>query len=162
MSSTSESQSSVRPVAYRHDRSHLLGASDLVIPPDHGQYLVRLDLTPEPPPLGLLRARIDALLPEWGTDVVADLQLVVTELVTNAYLHGQPPVRFCLLHPSDDGVVRVEVTDRGPGLPRVRRPESTTQHGRGLLLVEACSVRWGVDTGPDGKTVWAELAAPPI
>lgn len=127
--------------------------------PDHGQYLVRLDLTPEPPPLGQLRARIDASLPGLGAELVADLQLVATELVTNAYLHGRPPVRFGLFHPSSDGVLRVEVTDCGPAMPHLRHPNPTTPHGRGLLLVEAYSVRWGVVTGPDGKTVWAELAA---
>jgi histidine kinase-like protein len=150
----------VRPVAYRHVRSNLSGAGDPVTHPDSGPYLVRLDLVPEPPPLGLLRARIGASLPEWGDDVVADLQLVATELVTNAYLHGRPPVRFALLHPSENGVVRVEVTDCGPAMPRLRHPDVHTQHGRGLLLVEAYSVRWGVRTGQDGKTVWAELAVP--
>jgi anti-sigma regulatory factor (Ser/Thr protein kinase) len=130
-----------------------------VTEPDHGRYLVLMDLAAEPPQLGLVRDRIDASLPHCGDDVVADLQLVATELVTNAYLHGLPPVRFGLCQPSADDVLRVEVTDCGPAMPRVRHPDPLTQHGRGLLLVDACSVRWGVETGRDGKTVWAELAA---
>lgn len=147
-------------VAYRHDRSTLFPTADLVTERDHGRYLVLADLPAEPPRLDLLRARIDASLPEWGSDVVADLRLVATELVANAYLHGQPPVRFCLCHPSTDGVLRVEVTDRGQAMPQLRHPDPRTPHGRGLLLVEACSVRWGVVPAEDGKTVWAELAAP--
>jgi anti-sigma regulatory factor (Ser/Thr protein kinase) len=119
---------------------------------------VRLDLAPDLSQLGLVRARIDDSLPEWGGDVVADLQLVATELLTNAYLHGQPPVRFGLCQPSAGGVLRVEVTDSGSAMPRIRHPDRTTRNGRGLLLVEACSVRWGVDTDPEGKTVWAEVA----
>jgi anti-sigma regulatory factor (Ser/Thr protein kinase) len=117
-----------------------------------------LALTAQPPPLGPLRARIADLLAQWPDEAVADLQLVVTELVTNAYLHGQPPVQFSLLHPATNGVLRVEVTDRGSGTPRVRHPDQDTQHGRGLLLVQACSLRWGFATGPDGNTVWAEMA----
>ncbi|HKN96474.1 MAG TPA: ATP-binding protein [Pseudonocardiaceae bacterium] len=123
---------------------------------------MRWDLmAPEPPRLSLLRARIDASLPGWDSEVVADLQLVATELVTNAYLHGQPPVRFRLFHPPTNGVLRVEVTDCGPAMPELRHPDPRTPNGRGLLLVQACSVRWGVVIGaPDeGKTVWAELAA---
>lgn len=126
--------------------------------PDHRPYLVRMDLTPGTPPLGLLRARIDTLLPERGADLVSDLQLVATELVTNAYVHGRPPVRFALTRPGSNGLLRIEVSDCGPALPQVRHPDLHTPHGRGLLLVAACSVRWGVitDAGP-GKTVWAEL-----
>jgi hypothetical protein len=45
-------------------------------------------------------------------------------------------------------------------MPRLRHPDVTTPHGRGLLLVDACSVEWGVVADPVGKMVWAELAAP--
>lgn len=124
---------------------------------DHGRYLVRMDLTTGTPPLALLRDRIDTLLPERGVDLVSDLQLVATELVTNAYVHGRPPIEFTLSNPGSDGLVRIEVTDCGPAMPKVRHPDLYTPHGRGLLLVAAYSVRWGVVADHSGKTVWAEL-----
>ncbi|HWC79657.1 MAG TPA: ATP-binding protein [Pseudonocardiaceae bacterium] len=129
-----------------------------VTPVNPEQYLVRLDLPPGPPPLSLLRDRIAASLPQQHAELIADIQLVATELITNAFLHGQPPVRFVLHDPTRDGLLRIEVTDRGPAMPELRHPDLRTPNGRGLLLVEAYSVKWGIATGPDGKTVWAELA----
>lgn len=125
---------------------------------DHRPYLVRMDLATGTPPLGLLRNEIDSLLPERGADFVSDLQLVATELVTNAYVHGQPPVHFTLSSPGANGRLRIEVSDCGPAMPQVRHPDLHTPNGRGLLLVAAYSVRWGVRADQPGKTVWAELA----
>ena len=90
---------------------------------------------------------------------------VVAELAANAVLHGRVPGRdFRLtLTVICGGRLRIEVTDtRGEALPssgRVR-PGDDAESGRGLLLVEALSDVWGVDTGPHPrKTVWAELDA---
>lgn len=129
--------------------------------PDHEGYLVRLTLSPGDPSLGLLRGQITDCLPELDGDAVADVHLVATELVTNAYLHGQPPVQFELRTGAGDHTLRIEVSDYGPALPAVRQPGGTTPHGRGLLLVEAFSLRWGVETAATGKTVWAEFSYPP-
>jgi len=135
--------------------------------PGHEPYLMRVALSaPTPPlsaptpPLSGLRAQIDASLAGLGADLISDVQLVVTELVTNAYVHGKPPVRFELCDPSGHGVLRVEVTDAGPDMPEVRHPDVTESHGRGLLLVRAYTTRWGVTTFTGGKTVWAEFPLP--
>jgi len=89
-----------------------------------------------------------------------DVLLCVSELATNALLHGVPPGRgFGLrlaLHP--DGVLRVEIHDSGPG--EVRRPDEAppeSEHGRGLLLVAAVADKWGVEERDPGKIVWCEL-----
>ncbi|HVV24537.1 MAG TPA: ATP-binding protein, partial [Pseudonocardiaceae bacterium] len=82
--------------------------------------------------LGLLRARIEASLPRTDSDIIADVQLVATELVTNAFLHGTPPIRFGLLAAAGDLPLRVEVSDSGESLPHVRHPGADTPHGRGL------------------------------
>lgn len=129
--------------------------------PDHEGYLVRLTMSPGVPTLGLLRSRITACLPGLTDDVIADIHLVATELVTNAYLHGRPPVRFQLLGYADDRTLRIEVSDRGPALPEVRHPDAHTPHGRGLHLIDAFSTRWGVEPATAGKTVWAEFRYPP-
>jgi hypothetical protein len=54
----------------------------------------------------------------------------------------------------------MEVTDAGPGRPRVVSPDGDVQHGRGLLLVAAMSTTWGVISADVGKTIWAEFVLP--
>jgi anti-sigma regulatory factor (Ser/Thr protein kinase) len=110
------------------------------------------------PSLTLLRDRIDAALPEVDAQIVGDVQMVATELVTNAYLHGRPPIRFELLAPAAGPELRVEVTDTGSGDPHVEHPDVDTFHGRGLLLVGKLTAAWGVNRTPAGKTVWAAFS----
>lgn len=85
-----------------------------------------------------------------------DVSLCVSELATNALLHGAPPGRGFLLRVRYDGdVVRVEVHDSGPGEPRVA--DEADEGGRGLLLVAALADKWGVGERKPGKVVWAEF-----
>ncbi len=85
----------------------------------------------------------------------ADSELILTELVTNATLHGTPPVTVGVQVSADRA--RFEVSDASAGVPigLVQNPEAMT--GRGLMLVEALSDRWGVDRRDGGKLVWAEV-----
>ncbi|WP_416983279.1 ATP-binding protein [Streptomyces sp. T028] len=93
-----------------------------------------------------------------GTERADDVLLCVSELVTNALLHGVPPGRQFLLFLRYDGqVIHVEVHDSGPGVPRVVEPEG--EGGRGLLLVAALSDDWGVRERPLGKAVWCEFVS---
>ncbi|HEX8002675.1 MAG TPA: GAF domain-containing protein [Mycobacteriales bacterium] len=90
-------------------------------------------------------------------DVLADAELVVSELVTNALLHAGPPVTL-RVHVDGD-VVRIEVGDgsRRAPLRALARPEAMT--GRGLSLVAALAREWGVEPAPNGKVVWCELSS---
>ncbi|MEV1020319.1 ATP-binding protein [Streptomyces sp. NPDC050264] len=96
-------------------------------------------------------------LDDWGLagHVRADdVLLCVSELATNALLHGAPPGRGYQLYLAyGEGVLRVEVRDSGAGEPRVC--ESGDEGGRGLLLVAACADGWGVEGRAPGKSVWA-------
>jgi hypothetical protein len=57
-----------------------------------------------------------------------------------------------------DRLARIQVADEGAlTVPCVRQPGDDEDHGRGLRLVEAASVRWGVQPSPLGNTVWAEV-----
>ncbi|OIJ95904.1 ATP-binding protein [Streptomyces monashensis] len=120
----------------------------------------QLDYTPVPRSVALARHRAARLVTEWGYEHLAgDVALVVSELMTNALLHGSLRdrlVRLRLL--TTPAALRVEISDpRGERLPCPRDVTAEDQFGRGLTLVEALADDWGV--GPRagvGKTVWAE------
>jgi Histidine kinase-like ATPase domain len=84
-----------------------------------------------------------------------DVQLVVSELATNAVIHAGTP--FSVSVSSDGSVMRIAVSDWSAIRPVMRDGSLATLSGRGLRPVAAVSSAWGVDPGPDGKTVWAEL-----
>jgi anti-sigma regulatory factor (Ser/Thr protein kinase) len=87
--------------------------------------------------------------------LVADAALATTELVTNALVHGRPPIELRLRLESTD--VLVEVRDRATYQPRKLRPDETDEHGRGLQIVAALASRWGTRPTEHGKTVWCVL-----
>lgn len=96
-------------------------------------------------------------LEDWGIRGCADdVLLCVSELATNALLHGVPAGRgFRVYLRYGDDVLRIEVHDSGDGWPRLREPDG--ESGRGLLLVEALADKWGVlERGP-GKIAWCEF-----
>lgn len=98
-------------------------------------------------------------LMEWGrAGRHDDVRLCVSELATNAVLHGVPPGReFCLSVVADGSLVRVEVRDSGDGYPHVLHPGTEECRGRGLLLVTSVADDFGVVVHKPGKTVWAEF-----
>jgi anti-sigma regulatory factor (Ser/Thr protein kinase) len=91
-------------------------------------------------------------------EVVDDLLVVVSELVTNAVRHGTPPVRLEVL--ADADVVRVSVGDGDPGMPRPRALDDDAEGGRGMVLVDELASEHGVWRQPPGKTVWASVTRP--
>ncbi|MET7353697.1 ATP-binding protein [Streptomyces mirabilis] len=119
----------------------------------------RLDYTPLARSVTLARRRAARLVTEWGHPALAgDVALVVSELMTNALLHGSLRDRLIRVRiAATDSVLRVEVSDpRGERLPCPRAVEGTDQFGRGLLLVGALAQRWGSEPRSVGKTVYAE------
>lgn len=84
-----------------------------------------------------------------------DGELAVSELVTNAVLHGREPITVRLLVTRD--CVRVEVHDGSAISPSFSMLDPTAVTGRGLMLISAASDRWGVEPEPHGKQVWFEL-----
>ncbi|MEV0493784.1 ATP-binding protein [Streptomyces atratus] len=105
------------------------------------------------------REFVRTALADWGfgEERTDDVLLCMSELATNAVLHGVPPgrgyrVRLWL---GEQEQVRVEVHDSGDGEPGVREPEG--ESGRGLLIVEALADLWGVGEREPGKVVWCEF-----
>jgi anti-sigma regulatory factor (Ser/Thr protein kinase) len=105
------------------------------------------------------RRRIVALVRDWDVplpdDTFSDLELLSTELITNAVRHTDSS---CAVAVRWTGVrVRVEVTDVSPARPHRRHSSPEAEGGRGLLLVESLATAWGSAPDPAGKTVWFEL-----
>ncbi|MFF3123011.1 ATP-binding protein [Streptomyces sp. NPDC057908] len=113
----------------------------------------------------LVRQFVRQALIDWACDARADdVLLCVSELVTNALLHGVPPGRgfrtHLYLEPAD-GVLRVEVHDSGDGEVSLADEGAApdAEGGRGLLLVAALADKWGVGERNPGKVVWCEFEA---
>ncbi|WP_329125829.1 ATP-binding protein [Streptomyces sp. NBC_01465] len=116
--------------------------------------------TPYPQNIPLARRRVARLVVEWGHPGVAgDAAVIVSELATNALLHGCLRDRLFRVELILAGaVLRMAVTDpKGERAPSPRPAEAGDQFGRGLLIVRTLAARWDVDSLDVGKTVWAEL-----
>jgi serine phosphatase RsbU (regulator of sigma subunit)/anti-sigma regulatory factor (Ser/Thr protein kinase) len=92
-------------------------------------------------------------------DLLADAELLTSELVTNAVLHAQTPVHLTCR--ADGCEVEVSVLDRQPGRTIPGGPgriaDAHRAAGRGLVLLAALSSSWGVTYAPAAKAVWFRL-----
>ncbi|MEJ5945896.1 SpoIIE family protein phosphatase [Pseudokineococcus basanitobsidens] len=100
------------------------------------------------------RRRAAAVGALWGLPSTAQAELVVSELVANAVLHGWGTVGLRLAH--DDEGLLVEVDDSNPAPPGADPGRREEPGGYGLHVVQRLS-QWGWRHGPTGKTVWARL-----
>jgi len=92
-------------------------------------------------------------------DLVDDLQLVVSELTTNAMLHAQTPFTVSLR--AFDATLRLEVVDGSNDDPTQVAATHLDTRGRGVTIVEALSRDWGaLSRATGGKSVWAEFDIP--
>ncbi|MQY14342.1 hypothetical protein SRB5_45060 [Streptomyces sp. RB5] len=111
-------------------------------------------------PGAVAQARKDAMeqLAAWELEELSFVvELVVSELVTNAVRHGSPPVRLRLI--LDRGLL-CEVSDTSGTAPYMKRARAYDEGGRGLLLVAQLAQRWGTRYDRNGKTIWAEVELP--
>jgi anti-sigma regulatory factor (Ser/Thr protein kinase) len=85
--------------------------------------------------------------------------LLVSELVTNAVLHGRTSATVEVHRPAD--TLRVAVRDDDPNLPALgESPALSAENGRGMVIVSHLADRWGVEQTDGGKAVWFELVVP--
>ncbi len=98
--------------------------------------------------------------PQHASALLDDALLLVSELVTNAVRYGGPPVELAV--ECDGTGLQVGVRDGSRTLPVPRVPALDDESGRGFVLLEQLTDRWGVDPHeePVGKEVWFVLRPP--
>lgn len=118
---------------------------------------LRATLSADPEQVAEARRLVAGYLRDRGDDDGEVAVLLVSELVTNAILHGRAPLE--LRAQAAGAGVRVEVHDQEPSRPPILRHDEdlTEPGGRGLQLVDTLADRWGWAENDQGKVVWFEL-----
>lgn len=118
---------------------------------------LRLPVDASPRAVGQARRTVSRQLQAWGiTAQIDDLQLLVSELVTNALQHVGGPIGLLLV--TTPRGLRVEVCDGNAiDLPTHAEANDFALGGRGVPLIAAVASQWGVVSSGNGKTIWAEL-----
>lgn len=91
------------------------------------------------------------VLPGCTSGAIREAAIVIGELLTNAYTHGEPPFRVSISARRAGHLLRLAVDD-GATVPHSPWPP-----GKGLFVVRGLCRTWGVGPNPTGKTVWADL-----
>ena len=115
-------------------------------------------LEPQAQTAGRARRLVRQALRRWDLEEQLDsAELLVSEIVTNAVRYAERPITLRLLRTD---VLRCEVGDDAPLLPRMRHAAPEEEGGRGLYLVNRMAQRWGATRLGAGKVVWFELPIP--
>ena len=93
-------------------------------------------------------------------DVTETVVLLMSEAVTNAFVHGRSDARLTVTVAR--GAVLVEVRDDNSRHPKPVEADNDALDGRGMILMEALAQRWGVRDEEFGKTVWFQVSREPI
>jgi anti-sigma regulatory factor (Ser/Thr protein kinase) len=120
---------------------------------------VRTMLTPHPTSVGAARRFVrDVMMSRQVSDGVVDtVELLTSEVVTNAIVHGRSGPQLAI--EVEGNVVRVAVRDLSPELPVRRLGHVDDVSGRGVVIVEQLASAWGVERERNGaKRVWFEVA----
>ena len=122
------------------------------------EHVLEIEFGPDTRAAGDVRRAVAPWLSEraFPAELLGDLLVVVSELVTNAVVHTRASGRVTVRWNGRRAVVQVDDADPSP--PVLLEPVPAIG-GRGLLLVDRLSAAWGTDARPDGKSVWAALDA---
>ncbi|MFE6738264.1 SpoIIE family protein phosphatase [Streptomyces tubercidicus] len=108
------------------------------------------------------RSFIRRTVGKWGLETAAnELELIGTEIVTNALIHADTDVELRLRRYPDR--IRIEARDASVRLPvpspiAAEEEAQEAEHGRGLIIVAAIAKDYGTSPTGRGKTFWAEVA----
>jgi serine phosphatase RsbU (regulator of sigma subunit)/PAS domain-containing protein/anti-sigma regulatory factor (Ser/Thr protein kinase) len=133
----------------------LLIARTRALPPSQ---VADWDVPRDPAAVSGMRGAVSDTLEEWGlSELGFGMELVLSELITNAIRYGSEPIHVRLIH---DRTLICEVSDGSSTSPHLRYAATTDEGGRGLFLVSQLAERWGTRYTPQGKVIWAELTVP--
>ncbi|MEU8846608.1 SpoIIE family protein phosphatase [Streptomyces sp. NPDC048564] len=115
-------------------------------------------MAPRPQTAGQARRLTRRTLGHWGLEsLVETTELMVSEVVANAVRFASRPITLRLLCTD---VLRCEVGDDSPIVPRMRHARLSDEGGRGLFLVDQLAQSWGATRVSTGKVVWFEQPLP--
>jgi anti-sigma regulatory factor (Ser/Thr protein kinase) len=113
------------------------------------------NLTRSPTSVGAARRLVNGHTPSLDSQQRRDAVLMVSELVTNAVLHGVGAISLRI--DAEAGTIRIEVADEG-NVALAPSPQPSDHGGWGLRIVDQLADDWGV---LDGRTkVWFRLGRP--
>jgi len=120
----------------------------------------RADLPASPESAGMARRFAREVLGDDMSEVLDTVQLLVSELVTNAVVHAASAPTVAI-HLFDDHV-HVEVLDDRGGVATREDADEDAESGRGVVLVDALAERWGTIAVDQGKIVWFDVGRTPL
>ncbi len=122
-----------------------------------GRTAATLTLAPDPAAVRSARRFVQEHCQDLGLqdDACDSAVLMVSETVTNAFLHGRSEARIRVT--AEHGRMRVEVADDNSRHPRPVEQDDDALDGRGIAIVDMLSHQWGVEEQDLGKTVWFEV-----
>lgn len=119
--------------------------------------LAQWDVPADASAVGRARHDVDRRLKEWRSPVDPFVvELVVSELLTNAVRYGSAPITLRLIR--GEHTLTCEVTDSALTAPNLRHAKASDEGGRGLHICASLTESWGVRYSAGDKTVWAEIA----
>ena len=114
------------------------------------------DIPADPSAVSEARRKAAGKLAEWGLEEFGySVELIVSELVTNAIRHASTPIGLRIIRARD---LICEVSDHSSTSPHLRHALATDEGGRGLFLIAQFAQRWGTRYTADGKIISAELS----
>jgi anti-sigma regulatory factor (Ser/Thr protein kinase) len=118
---------------------------------------VSAQFEPKPDAPAAARQMVADAVRDWGQapELLADTQLIVSELATNAIKHARTPFSVTLRR--EPSGLNIAVADSSRTQPILRDADPEALFGRGMHLVADVAERWGVDPAGDGKIVWAHV-----
>ncbi|MFJ3311188.1 SpoIIE family protein phosphatase, partial [Streptomyces sp. NPDC086549] len=121
----------------------LLIASTRALPPDH---IADWDVPHDPAAVSGMRTAVSDTLEQWNlSELGFGMELILSELITNAIRYGTPPIHVRLIR---DRTLTCEVSDASSTSPHLRYAATTDEGGRGLFLVSQMAERWGTRYTP--------------
>ncbi|WP_406080524.1 ATP-binding protein [Streptomyces zaomyceticus] len=130
---------------------------------DGGATTLITDLPYGPKAAEVARDAVAVALHGTEADLLDDARLITSELATNAFASGRPPLVLCVDRRSQTAgglEVEITVTDGGCSDPAPSSPpasEEEAESGRGLVIVEALADAWSLTTGAHGTRAWCRL-----